>query len=130
MTKSFLRRVTLAFGIALGEAEISQGKIDLRIAGNVRVGAVEIIFRARQIVRFQGQPAGVVADSGPKRRIGPGKAQYTMCCDESGGVVDDLIQYVRAEDDVFLIPNAANTTAVSPHRSSRSHGSRSRAISR
>ena len=48
------------------------------------------------------------------RRIGPGKAQYTMCCDESGGVVDDLIQYVRAEDDVFLIPNAANTTEVVP----------------
>ena len=46
------------------------------------------------------------------RRIGPGKAQYTLCCDESGGVVDDLIQYVRAEDDVFLIPNAANTTEV------------------
>jgi aminomethyltransferase len=46
------------------------------------------------------------------RRIGVGKAQYTMCCDASGGVVDDLIQYVRAEDDVFLIPNAANTTEV------------------
>ena len=46
------------------------------------------------------------------RKIGPGKAQYTMCCAESGGVVDDLIQYVRAEDDVFLIPNAANTTEV------------------
>ena len=45
-------------------------------------------------------------------KIGPGKAQYTMCCAESGGVVDDLIQYVRAEDDVFLIPNAANTTEV------------------
>ncbi len=46
------------------------------------------------------------------RRIGPGQAQYTMCCDESGGVVDDLIQYVRGEDDVFLIPNAANTQKV------------------
>jgi aminomethyltransferase len=46
------------------------------------------------------------------RKIGPGRAQYTMCCDASGGVVDDLIQYVRAEDDVFLIPNAANTTEV------------------
>src|SRR5690606_31984922 len=28
------------------------------------------------------------------RRIGPGKAQYTMCLDEFGGVVDDLIQYL------------------------------------
>jgi aminomethyltransferase len=46
------------------------------------------------------------------RRIGPGQAQYTLCCDESGGVVDDLIAYVRAEDDVLLVPNAANTAEV------------------
>lgn len=46
------------------------------------------------------------------RKVGPGQAQYTMCCDESGGVVDDLIVYVKAEDDLFLIPNAANTAEV------------------
>ena len=46
------------------------------------------------------------------RRIGPGQAQYTMCCTESGGVVDDLIQYLRSDEDVFLIPNAANTGRV------------------
>ena len=46
------------------------------------------------------------------RRIGPGQAQYTMCCTETGGVVDDLIQYLRSDDDVFLIPNAANTAKV------------------
>lgn len=46
------------------------------------------------------------------RRIGPGQAQYTLCCTDSGGVVDDLIQYLRAEDDVLLIPNAANTAEV------------------
>ncbi|HEU0129365.1 MAG TPA: glycine cleavage system aminomethyltransferase GcvT [Mycobacteriales bacterium] len=46
------------------------------------------------------------------RRIGPGQAQYTLCCDESGGVVDDLIAYVRSDDDVLLVPNAANTAEV------------------
>lgn len=45
-------------------------------------------------------------------RITPGKAQYTLCCDESGGVVDDLIAYLYGPDDVFLIPNAANTAEV------------------
>ncbi|WP_221326310.1 glycine cleavage system aminomethyltransferase GcvT [Actinoplanes sp. L3-i22] len=45
-------------------------------------------------------------------RIAPGKAQYTLCCDESGGVVDDLIAYLYGPDDVFLIPNAANTAEV------------------
>jgi aminomethyltransferase len=46
-------------------------------------------------------------------RIGPGKAQYTLCCDDAtGGVVDDLIAYLFADDDVFLVPNAANTAEV------------------
>jgi len=45
-------------------------------------------------------------------RIAPGKAQYTLCCDESGGVVDDMIAYLFSDDDVFLIPNAANTADV------------------
>ncbi|MFR9779984.1 glycine cleavage system aminomethyltransferase GcvT [Micromonospora sp. MS34] len=46
-------------------------------------------------------------------RIGPGKAQYTLCCDEAtGGVVDDIIAYLHADDHVFLIPNAANTAEV------------------
>lgn len=45
-------------------------------------------------------------------RIGPGKAQYTLCCSEDGGTVDDLIAYLRSEFEVFLIPNAANTAEV------------------
>ena len=46
-------------------------------------------------------------------RIGPGKAQYTLCCDDAtGGVVDDLIAYLIGPDEVFLIPNAANTAEV------------------
>ena len=45
-------------------------------------------------------------------RIAPGKAQYTLCCDESGGVVDDIIGYLVGPDEVFLVPNAANTTEV------------------
>ncbi len=46
-------------------------------------------------------------------RISPGRAQYTLCCDDaSGGVVDDLIAYLVGPDEVFLIPNAANTAEV------------------
>ncbi len=45
-------------------------------------------------------------------RIEPGFAQYTLCCTESGGVIDDLIAYVNSDDDVFLVPNAANTTGL------------------
>jgi glycine cleavage system T protein (aminomethyltransferase) len=46
-------------------------------------------------------------------RIKPGKAQYTLCCDDAtGGVIDDIIAYLHSDDHVFLIPNAANTTQV------------------
>ncbi len=45
-------------------------------------------------------------------RIGPGQAQYTLCCNESGGVIDDLIAYWVGDDEIFLVPNAANTAAV------------------
>ncbi len=45
-------------------------------------------------------------------RIGPGQAQYTLCCNDSGGVVDDLIAYLVSPDEVFLVPNAANTADV------------------
>jgi len=46
-------------------------------------------------------------------RIGPGKAQYTLCLDNAtAGAVDDLIAYLHSPDEVFLIPNAANTAEV------------------
>ena len=45
-------------------------------------------------------------------RIEPGKAQYTLCCNDDGGVVDDLIAYLDAADSVLLIPNAANSREV------------------
>ncbi|WBB79925.1 glycine cleavage system aminomethyltransferase GcvT [Micromonospora sp. WMMD882] len=47
------------------------------------------------------------------RRIGPGRAQYTLCCDDAtGGVVDDVIAYLHDDRHVFLVPNAANTAEV------------------
>jgi aminomethyltransferase len=35
-----------------------------------------------------------------------------MLCNPDGGVVDDLIVYRNSQDDLFLIPNASNTTEV------------------
>ncbi len=46
-------------------------------------------------------------------KITDGQAQYTMLCDDkSGGVIDDLIVYRKSAENLFLIPNASNTTAV------------------
>jgi aminomethyltransferase len=45
-------------------------------------------------------------------KIGSGHVQYTLCCTEDGGVVDDLIAYLIDPDEVFCVPNAANAAAV------------------
>ncbi len=45
-------------------------------------------------------------------RITDGKAQYTLLCNDDGGVVDDLIAYKNSDEDFFLIPNASNTADV------------------
>ena len=78
------------------------------------VGVFDVSHLGKAEVRGPGAAAFVnSALSNDLGRIRPGKAQYTLCCDDaSGGVVDDLIAYYTGADDVFLIPNAANTAEV------------------
>jgi aminomethyltransferase len=45
-------------------------------------------------------------------RTSDGQAQYTLHCNSSGGVIDDLIVYRNSDSDLFLIPNASNTSDV------------------
>jgi aminomethyltransferase len=45
-------------------------------------------------------------------RITDGQAQYTLHCNSQGGVIDDLIVYRNSDSDLFLIPNASNTSDV------------------
>lgn len=52
------------------------------------------------------------AISNDTNKIGVGQAQYTLLCNEAGGVIDDLIWYWLSPEEVFLIPNAANTAEV------------------
>lgn len=77
------------------------------------VGLFDVSHLGKALVRGAGAAAFVDScltnDLG---RIGPGQAQYTLCCDHDGGTVDDLIVYLRSEFEVFLVPNAANTAAV------------------
>ena len=42
-------------------------------------------------------------------RLDIGKAQYTLFCNEAGGVVDDLIVYRTGEQSYLLVINASNT---------------------
>lgn len=45
-------------------------------------------------------------------KVTSGHAQYSMLLNEAGGIVDDLIVYRWADDEIFMIPNAANAAAV------------------
>src|SRR3954464_8832710 len=77
------------------------------------VGLFDVSHLGKALVRGPGAAAYVnSALTNDLRRIGPGKAQYTLCCNDSGGVVDDLIAYYVSDDEIFLVPNAANTPAV------------------
>src|SRR6266508_2469040 len=77
-------------------------------------GVFDVSHLGKAVVRGPGAAAYLnTALSNDLGRIAPGQAQYTLCCDEAtGGVVDDLIAYFRAEDEVLLVPNAANTAEV------------------
>ena len=45
-------------------------------------------------------------------RVEPGRCQYTMILNDSGGVIDDLIVWWRGGDDFWPMPNAANHERV------------------
>jgi aminomethyltransferase len=102
-------------------AEFGGWSMPLDYAGAVKehtavregVGVFDVSHLGKAVVRGPGAASYVNScltnDLG---KIAPGKAQYTLCCADDGGVVDDLIAYLRSDDEVFLIPNAANTTEV------------------
>jgi aminomethyltransferase len=78
------------------------------------VGVFDVSHLGKARVTGPGAAAFVDASlSNDLGRIGPGRAQYTLCCDDAtGGVVDDIIAYLHGDEHVFLIPNAANTAEV------------------
>jgi len=82
------------------------------------VGLFDVSHLGTGTVRGPGAAALIDASlTNDLSRIGPGQAQYTLCClpdgdERAGGVVDDLIVYLHGPDDVLLVPNAANATEV------------------
>ncbi len=110
--------------VALGAkfAEFGGWEMPLEYAGVVKehtavrssVGVFDVSHLGKLEVRGEGAVDFLnTCLANDLRKIGPGRAQYTPLCDDaSGGVVDDLIAYFRAEDHVLLVPNAANSEEV------------------
>jgi aminomethyltransferase len=89
------------------------GVLKEHAAVRAAVGVFDVSHLGKATVRGPGARAFVNAClSNDLNRIEAGQAQYTLCCDPSGGVVDDLIAYLVSDEEVFLVPNAANTAEV------------------
>jgi aminomethyltransferase len=89
------------------------GTVSEHTATRNAVGLFDVSHLGKALVRGPGAASYVnTALTNDLGRIGPGKAQYTLCCTDSGGVIDDLIAYYVSDDEIFLVPNAANTAAV------------------
>jgi aminomethyltransferase len=90
------------------------GVVKEHTAVRTSVGIFDVSHLGKLVVRGDGAQEFVNAcltnDLG---RIEKGKAQYTLCCDDAtGGVVDDLIVYLKDDDHLLLVPNAANSAEV------------------
>ncbi|MGZ4618294.1 MAG: glycine cleavage system aminomethyltransferase GcvT [Frankiaceae bacterium] len=89
------------------------GVVEEHLAVRTTAGLFDVSHLGKVRVRGAGAAGFVNAClTNDLARIGPGRAQYTLCCTEDGGVVDDLIAYLRSGDEVFLVPNAANAGQV------------------
>jgi aminomethyltransferase len=78
-----------------------------------RVGLFDVSHLGKALVRGPGAVEFVnSALTADLSKVAAGQAQYTLCCDGSGGVVDDLIAYRRSDDELLLVPNAANAGEV------------------
>lgn len=94
--------------------EYPTGVVKEHTAVRESVGIFDVSHLGKALVSGPGAAAYVNATlTNDLGRIAPGKAQYTLCCDDAtGGVVDDLIVYLHDDERVLLVPNAANTAEV------------------
>ncbi|MEU3275078.1 glycine cleavage system aminomethyltransferase GcvT [Saccharomonospora sp. NPDC006951] len=54
--------------------------------------------------------------------VKPGRARYTMMCDESGGVLDDLVVYRLEQERFLVVANAGNADVVLAELTVRAEG--------
>jgi aminomethyltransferase len=78
-----------------------------------RVGLFDVSHLGKVLIH--GRDAGSFLDSQLTNRmvpLAPGRARYTLICDDDGGIIDDLIVYALDDDDLLAVPNAANRDGV------------------
>jgi glycine cleavage system T protein (aminomethyltransferase) len=93
--------------------EYPTGVVAEHTAVRTAVGVFDVSHMGKLVVSGPGAAAAlnrILAND--LDRIGAGQAQYSMLCTNEGGVIDDLIVYRLGDDEVRIVPNAANAAAV------------------
>jgi aminomethyltransferase len=89
------------------------GVLAEHLAVRERVGLFDVSHLGKASVKGEGALEFLNSQlTNDLNRIGDSQAQYTMICNQQGGVIDDLIAYRNSPTDFFLIPNASNTSEV------------------
>lgn len=60
--------------------------------------------------------------AGRASAIAPGRAKYSLLLAEDGGILDDLVVYRLADDEFWVVANAANHDVVAAELAARSAG--------
>jgi aminomethyltransferase len=90
-----------------------EGTVSEHEAVREDVGVFDVSHLGRVWVTGGGAEATVAATfTNDPARLDDGGSQYTLCCSDDGGILDDLIVYRVAEDRFLTIPNAANHRTV------------------
>lgn len=89
------------------------GTVAEHTATRERAGIFDVSHLGKLMVRGEG--AAAFLDSQLTNRmanLAPGRARYTLMCNEDGGILDDLIVYAIADGEYLVVPNASNRDAV------------------
>lgn len=66
-------------------------------------------------IAVTGSQAGAVLDAtvvGRPSTMKPGRARYSLLCNDDGGILDDFVIYRRGDEDFLVVANASNTVVV------------------
>ncbi|MGK5637330.1 glycine cleavage system aminomethyltransferase GcvT [Streptomyces sp. URMC 126] len=86
---------------------------DEHVAVRTRAGLFDLSHMGE--ITLTGPQAGQALDHalvGNLSALKPGRARYTMICDERGGILDDLIVYRLADEEYMVVANASNAQVV------------------
>jgi aminomethyltransferase len=81
----------------------SAGIFDVSHMGELRIRGTSAVARVNRLI------------TNDLSALSNGKALYTFCCNESGSILDDLIVYRLADDEVYVVCNASNRAKIAAH---------------